>query len=479
MTSFRRQVLTKAFMLFDIGAAAISLALAALPAWQLNATVSFANFLYMQVKMKSIVLFLLLLFSWHIVFSIFALYEFKRLSDRRSEVKNVLKATLMGTMVILLAAIVFRIRMVTPIFLAAFWVLCSSIAICLRLVLRLFLGWVRLRGRNLRHILIVGTNPRAVRFARRLESRPELGYRVMGFVDDEWAGIEKFRKTDYPLVAGFESFQSFLRSHAVDEVMVVLPMHSFYFQASRFVTACEEQGIPVRFLTNIFNPRLAQLRVEELGEEFVISLQTGPWEGWPLVVKRALDISISFTMIVFFLPLFLTIALLIKLTSRGPVLFVQERIGMSKRRFRMYKFRTMVADAEKKQAELANRNEVSPPAFKIKHDPRVTWIGKLLRKTSVDELPQLFNVLEGDMSLVGPRPLAVRDYLGVSQDWQRRRFSMRPGITCLWQINGRSTVPFDHWMNLDMQYIDHWSIWLDLAILAKTIPAVLKGTGAA
>jgi lipopolysaccharide/colanic/teichoic acid biosynthesis glycosyltransferase len=177
--------------------------------------------------------------------------------------------------------------------------------------------------------------------------------------------------------------------------------------------------------------------------------------------------------------LFLVAALLIKRSSPGPVFFVQERVGLNKRRFRLYKFRTMVADAEEKLAELEGLNELSGPVFKIKNDPRITPIGRFLRKASVDELPQLFNVLIGDMSLVGPRALPVRDYNGFDRDWHRRRFSVRPGITCLWQINGRNTIPFDKWMELDLEYIDTWSLWLDLKILLKTIPAVIRGHGAA
>jgi lipopolysaccharide/colanic/teichoic acid biosynthesis glycosyltransferase len=161
------------------------------------------------------------------------------------------------------------------------------------------------------------------------------------------------------------------------------------------------------------------------------------------------------------------------------MLFVQKRLGLNKRPFHIYKFRTMVATAEQQVHELEHLNEVSGPVFKIKDDPRITPIGKLLRKTSIDELPQLFNVLEGEMSLVGPRPLPIRDYEGFSEDWQRRRFSVRPGITCLWQIKGRSSIPFEKWMQLDLQYIDRWSLWLDFEILARTIPAVLKGSGAA
>jgi lipopolysaccharide/colanic/teichoic acid biosynthesis glycosyltransferase len=160
------------------------------------------------------------------------------------------------------------------------------------------------------------------------------------------------------------------------------------------------------------------------------------------------------------------------------VFFLQERLGLNKRRFEIYKFRTMAADAESRMKEIEHLNEVSGPVFKIKNDPRMTTIGKFLRSTSIDELPQLFNVLKGDMSLVGPRPMAVRDYEGFNEDWQRRRFSVRPGITCLWQVLGRNSIPFEQWMELDLKYIDGWSLWLDFQILLKTIPAVLKGSGA-
>jgi len=265
----------------------------------------------------------------------------------------------------------------------------------------------------------------------------------------------------------------------VDEVMIALPIKSFYAQSSEIVRQCEEQGIIVRCDSGIFTPILARSEPEEFEDSSVISFYTGGMHGWSVWVKRTLDFSLSYVLLVLLSPLFVVIALLIKLTSRGPVFFVQERVGLNKRSFRLYKFRTMVADAEQKLSEVEHLNEVSGPVFKIKNDPRINRVGKFLRKTSMDELPQLFNVLKGDMSLVGPRPLPLKDVNGFDQDWQRRRFSVRPGITCLWQVNGRSDLPFEKWMELDMEYIDEWSLWLDLKILAQTVPAVLRGSGAA
>jgi len=210
-----------------------------------------------------------------------------------------------------------------------------------------------------------------------------------------------------------------------------------------------------------------------------IAHYTGVIEGWPVVAKRALDFSLAQVALIAVSPIMLLAALLIKLTSPGPILFTQKRIGHNKRKFTIYKFRTMTADAENKMQEIEHLNEISGPVFKIKQDPRITPVGRFLRKTSIDELPQLINVLNGGMSLVGSRPLPLRDYEGFSQDWHRRRSSVRPGITRLWQVSGRSSIPFEKWMELDMQDIDKWSLWLDFKIPAKTIPAVLGGSGAA
>jgi len=476
--TIRRQVLLNALKVFDVLLMMVSFGAATI-AVSTSGPASLTEFLSMRIKIGNLVIFCVLLFAWHLILSAFGMYTSRRMSRRRDEIIDIFKATTTGTAVILIAAIVFRIRMVRPIFVIVFWVGSTLSTAAARLVMRFILRRVRERGRNLRDMLIVGTNVRAVQFARKVEATPGLGYRVIGFVDDDWQGLGQFQSSGYPLACSFGGIPSFLRETVVDEVVMALPMRSLHSPASQIAALCEQQGITLRSLPNMFDLKLARSRVEDFEGDSVVTHYTGSPEGWPVVVKRMLDFAVSLFLILLLVPIFAIAALLIKLTSRGPVLFVQKRLGLNKRRFSIYKFRTMVPDAEKRIAEIQHLNEVSGPVFKITNDPRMTPIGRFLRKTSIDELPQLFNVLKGEMSLVGPRPLPVRDYEGFSQDWQRRRFSVRPGITCLWQVGGRSSVAFEKWMELDLQYIDKWSLWLDFQILLRTIPAVLRGSGAA
>jgi exopolysaccharide biosynthesis polyprenyl glycosylphosphotransferase len=479
MTSLRRRLLSEAAKLFDLAVMVCSFGLATVLAVHRTPAISLAQFLSMRIKVGNVALFACFLLAWHLVFSSFGLYSTKRLSRRWAEVLDIAKATTLACAIVFAVALLLRIQMVTPLFILTFWAASTLAGAISRLLVRSLLRGIRRRGRDLRQMVVVGTNARAICFARNLELQPELGYRIVGFVDGQWAGLPGFARTGYPVVSDLAGFPRFLREHVVDEVVIALPMESSYGQAARIAALCEEQGVIVRLLSDLFNLRLARSRAEEFEGTPVITLYTGSPDGWQHLVKRALDVSLSLAALLLLSPLFLLVTLVVKLTSPGPALFVQERVGLNKHRFRLYKFRTMVADAERRMREVEPLNEVPGPVFKIRNDPRLTPVGKFLRKTSIDELPQLFNVLKGDMSLVGPRPMAVRDYQGFDQDWQRRRFSVRPGITCLWQVNGRSSVPFERWMELDIQYIDQWSLGLDLKILAKTIPAVIKGAGAA
>jgi exopolysaccharide biosynthesis polyprenyl glycosylphosphotransferase len=275
-----------------------------------------------------------------------------------------------------------------------------------------------------------------------------------------------------------EQLNSVIADQPVDEVLVALPMDKYGRLVETIVRQCEEQGIIVRVQTQMSQLQVARSYVDELEGVPVMTVQSGPADSWQLLMKRVIDIAGSAALLMALAPLFAVVALLIKFDSPGPILFAQERVGYNKRRFKVLKFRTMIAEAEKQQNVLEHLNEVEGPVFKIKKDPRITRVGALLRRFSIDELPQLVNVLKGDMSLVGPRPLPVRDVERIDVSSHKRRFSIKPGITCLWQVNGRSNIGFDDWVRLDLEYIDKWSLALDVIILLKTVPAVLKGPGA-
>jgi exopolysaccharide biosynthesis polyprenyl glycosylphosphotransferase len=479
MTHARRQFLLNAFKLFDLGLMVSSFVLAALLVLYQTEGMQPAEFFAMRVKIQNFVIFALFLLLWHWIFSAFELYASRRLSVKRQEVYDVIKATTLGTVVIFLAARALHISLATLPSLVLFWLLVTGTTVTSRILLRFVLASIRRHGRNLRDVLIVGTNERALEFAAKAQKRPDLGYRIIGFVDQDWQGARQLEDTKFTLVSDLAGMGAFLRANVVDEVFMALPMRSFHDEASRLAALCEEQGIPVRLMSNILNLKLAKASAEEVGGDAHITHSTGWKEGWPVVVKRTFDLLASSMLLLLLSPVLVIAAICIKLASPGPVMFVQRRLGLNKRRFRIYKFRTMVVDAEKRLREVEHLNEITGPVFKIKNDPRITAVGRFLRKTSIDELPQLFNVLRGDMSLVGPRPLPVRDYEGFNEDWQRRRFSVKPGITCLWQVRGRNSIPFEEWMELDLQYIDKWSLWLDFRILLQTIPAVLRGSGAA
>ena len=294
-------------------------------------------------------------------------------------------------------------------------------------MLRIVLASIRKRGRNLRDVLVVGTNGRALSFVRKILAHPELGYRVIGFVDQEWDGLVAVRDSGFELACDFEGVPQFLRDSVVDEVVMALPMRSLHYQASQIAAFCEEQGITVRQLSNIFDLKLAHSSAEDLEGDPLITHRTGSIEGSHHLIKRMFDVLVSGLMLLFLSPLLIVAAILVKLTSAGPVFFVQKRLGLNKRRFGVFKFRTMVADAEKKMQEIEHLNEVSGPVFKIKNDPRITSVGRIMRRTSIDELPQLLNVFLGDMSSVGLGNLAgARRKEGFNEDWQRR-FSVYVG----------------------------------------------------
>jgi len=464
--------------LFDLCALAVSIVVA-LIMFSSPQGMTVAGSMAMRIKLGNCLVFALLLLMWHNLFIFCGLYVSKRLATQTTQIVEACKATTLAAVFLLVSARALHLGIVNPKFVLVFWLSSTFMMVAGRVAARWSLLALRSRGRNSRFLLIVGTNERAIEFVRQIAGHPELGYHVVGFVDDDWAGIQAFESTGQTRCCTFPGLADFLRFNVIDEAAIYLPLRSYYEHAAELVSLCEQHGIVIRFDSQVFKLRIPHSRVQDLEENSQVFAAAGSAEIVPAMIKRIVDCLFSTMLLVVLAPLFLVIAALVRLTSPGPVFFRQIRVGLNKRKFSIYKFRTMVADAEQLQDQLLAMNEMTGPAFKIKKDPRVTPLGRILRNTSIDELPQLFNVLKGDMSLVGPRAMSLRDYQLFDQDWQRRRFSVKPGITCLWQILGRNSIPFEKWMELDMQYIDTWSLWLDLKILARTVPAVLRGTGAA
>jgi exopolysaccharide biosynthesis polyprenyl glycosylphosphotransferase len=464
---------------FDLGMLALSFGLAMLSSISVPNRTTPLEILSMKIRLWNFLIFAGLLAVWHVTFTSCGFYESKRLSTRLAETSDVLKGSTLAAMFLSIIARVLALKTVTLGFTVLFWICSVILLISGRLIGRQLLARIRCHGRNLHFIVILGTNSRATEFAKKIQAKPELGYRIVGFVDETWAGTQDFVKSGYKICCDFAGLPSFLRGNVVDEVGIFLPLRSFYEYTSRVISIFEQHGIVMRFDSDLFNLKIARSRTDVFDGHAQITAHSGRFEGWSILCKRVVDLVISLLLLILVAPVFGLVALAIKMTSEGPIFFKQKRVGLGKRPFIMYKFRTMVANAEQLQKDLLHLNEMTGPAFKIKNDPRITRLGRFLRKTSLDELPQLLNVLAGDMSLVGPRAMSVRDYEFFSEDWQRRRFSVRPGVTCLWQVKGRNSISFEQWMQLDMQYIDKWSFWLDLKILVQTVPAVLRGTGAA
>jgi exopolysaccharide biosynthesis polyprenyl glycosylphosphotransferase len=269
-----------------------------------------------------------------------------------------------------------------------------------------------------------------------------------------------------------------LHEHSVNGI-ILNAKHNYFQQVETAVRTCELEGVEVWLVAEFFKTQISRPSFDDFHGRPVLVFSSTPQASWQSVMKQVIDFAIALVMAVMLTPVFAVVAVMIKLTSPGPILFKQKRCGLNGQPFTIFKFRTMRTDAEQRKHELAAMNEMSGPVFKIKNDPRITPIGKFLRKFSIDEFPQLFNVLRGEMSLVGPRPLPVDEVKRFDDLAHRRRLSVKPGLTCLWQVSGRNDVSdFRDWVRLDLEYIDNWSLWLDLKIMWRTVPVVLIGSGA-
>jgi exopolysaccharide biosynthesis polyprenyl glycosylphosphotransferase len=329
--------------------------------------------------------------------------------------------------------------------------------------------------------LIVGTGAKAIEVLRSVEKNCEAGDRVIGLVQEtatdpeSAARAQLIQDVEYP-VYSLHEVQRLLEENIVDEILFAVSKQQLEKLEDLFLL-CEEQGVRTRVLVDFFPHFRSEITLDRLEELPLLTFSTTPGNEYLLFLKRAFDLLLSSVLIILTLPIFLLICLVIRLTSKGPAVFKQVRCGLAGRRFTFYKFRSMNLGAENDRQYLDYLNEMDGPVFKMKDDPRVTSFGRFLRKTSLDELPQLFNIFKGDMSFVGPRPPLPHEVLRYEK-WQRRRLRMKPGLTCLWILEGRNNLTFSRWMKLDMEYIDHWSLGLDFKIILRTIPRIITGRGA-
>jgi exopolysaccharide biosynthesis polyprenyl glycosylphosphotransferase len=413
---------------------------------------------------------------WVFLLAFFGAYREPRTQTPVRIVRSV--ATAVGVGMLVLFGIVFAVKLHDisriVVFTFGFLNLCALVAV------RGVYLWRRRRAGKLTQepyrILIVGSGSRARRLASVLMRQPAGLSKIAGFLDVDPDRVGE-RILGVPVLGTIEEISGVLEGNVIDEVILAIP-RGMIGDMEKVVEACEEEGIKYRLMADLFQVPVKRLSLDELDTMPLLTFDPVAQDEWKLLMKRAIDMVVAAVMLVVAAPLMLLVAMAVRMDSLGPIFFVQRRVGQNKRTFNLVKFRTMHSDAESRQKEIEYLNEADGPVFKMKNDPRVTRVGRVLRRLSIDELPQFWNVLKGDMSLVGPRPLPLRDVNLFDRGVQRKRFSVKPGLTCLWQISGRSTLPFSEWLRLDLEYIERWSIGLDLGILFRTVPAVLRGTGA-
>jgi exopolysaccharide biosynthesis polyprenyl glycosylphosphotransferase len=413
---------------------------------------------------------------WAVLFTLQGRYIGLRYTSLWTECQVAARIVVLGGL--LLPIVLFLLKLsLFPRSLFVLFLLINLLGLCLeRVLLHWFLRWLRRRGHDRKTVLVVGGGKRAWQFIEATQQRADWGLDIVGFIDQSAESLaEEFDGARF--LGTTEETAAILHRHPVDEVIIALPVQAIQ-EIRRILALCKEEGVQARVVSDLFSVDGAKIRVDRIHDIPILTFSTGPTQEWQLLAKRAIDVVASAILLVLLAPLFLIIAVAIKLTSPGPVFYEWKVMGLNKKPFSGYKFRTMVQNADELKAQLVAANEMSGPVFKIKNDPRVTPVGRILRKFSLDELPQLWSVLKGDMSLVGPRPPLVTE-VNRFERWQRRKLSIRPGITCLWQVNGRSQITnFDEWARLDLEYIDNWSLGLDFKILLRTIPVVLLGRGA-
>lgn len=443
-------------------------------AYQTRVTLSLERVFYLNVPVKALLLGFSILVS--VGFGLwFGIYE--KLDAAHPRV--ILRDTSRQSLLVAIATVIFEFLLrldLSRSFLGLF-VLYQWLALCLfRWKAGSLVGLIRREFGSFHYVVVVGTGERAGRLGAALEASKAYGIRLVGFLDDG-AGDpapEAHLKQNYPVLP-VSDLPDLLRKHVIDEIIFAVDSSRLSGLEEIFLY-CDEEGVRTRVAVDFFPHVNSEIYLDRLSELPLLTFSAAPHDEIRLLAKRGIDILLAAAALIFLSPLLLLIALTIRITSPGPAIFRQERCGLNGRRFMFYKFRSMCENAEQLKSQVQHLNQ-KQLAFKIPNDPRLTPVGKWLRKFSIDELPQLWNVLRGDMSLVGPRP-AIPEEVEQYKRWQRRRLRMRPGLTCLWTLAGRDRLDFETWMRLDMQYIDNWSLTLDWKIIFQTIPRVLTGRGA-
>lgn len=381
----------------------------------------------------------------------------------------------MGTALVMASAFLMRLHDTSRLLIVFFAALDFVFLTAWNLLLLRIRRSEMLNEANRQKALVVGTGPEAQDLIEQFRSTPVLGVDVLGAVevDGEPMSIDRDQTR---LLGHLDRIEDVLRGRVVDEVIFAVSVQSLE-KIRNALLICESAGIGTRIKSDLFTGLLSKVRIDEVAGTPILAFSTTPQRPWALLAKEVFDRITAAVGLVLLSPVFVIVSLLIRLTSRGPIFFTQVRSGLNGRPFVFYKFRSMVERAEELRLALEGANEIEGPVFKIRDDPRVTTVGRFLRRYSLDELPQLVNILKGEMSFIGPRPPLPRE-VEKYEWWQRRRLSMKPGLTCIWQVSGRNQVPFSRWMEMDLLYIDSWSLTLDLKILLRTMPAVITGRGA-
>jgi len=412
---------------------------------------------------------------WLLMFYFFGLYRSMRTYSLSNIFFLILKASFLAWLTASSLIFFFALWFNVPTIIISFFIVTTFVLMIEKFAIYFLAHYFRKRGFNFRSILIVGTGKRARNLIEQIQNNSQWGLNIAGIIDKDPNKIGK-KILGRKVIGTLDQLESILEEQVIDEVYFVVP-RNWLADIQEYINLCEILGKKSVVALDLFESNIAHLKQLDVNDIPLISFETTSVFGWNLIFKRIIDIVISLTAIFILFPLMAMTALIVSITSPGPFLFKQKRVGLNGRLFTMYKFRSMYLDAEKRLKEIQKKNEMTGPVFKMKHDPRISSIGRFIRKTSIDELPQLFNVLKGDMTLVGPRP-PLPEEVKKYQTWQRRRLSMKPGITCVWQVSGRNNIDFKQWMELDLYYIDNWSLWFDIKILLKTVPVVLLGYGA-